>query len=123
MGRNSAWWIGVLVLLVLGLAFRVAHRWNTLRQAQEQHDRVATDVALLRITATTVAAQATQVLSDEYVENHARSEGKMARKGEWVVQPFPLPGQPLAAKPTPTPSPTPTLSPWDTWWALFFAKP
>ncbi len=124
MRRSSAWWILLAALLIGGLALRVVQRWSSLRTIQERRDLAATQVSVLRATATALVAQATQALSEEYVEERARAEGKMARKGDWIVQPVAIPDVPVPLlQPTPTPTPQPTPRPWETWWALFFASP
>lgn len=68
------------------------------------------------------------VRSDAYVEQWARSEGKMARPGEVLVVPVPVARQ---AEATPEPqivftdvqTTPPEPESWQVWWALFFDSP
>ncbi len=124
--RGVAWWALVIVVVLALLALRVAQRWSTLRRAEVQRARVATQAAWLEATATALALEATAIHDPAFIEQHARSEGKLAEQGEYLVQPVPVPGaSPPAewAEMEATPTPTPTPAPWEVWWALFFAKP
>ncbi|HEY57674.1 MAG TPA: hypothetical protein G4O04_03920 [Anaerolineae bacterium] len=123
---RAFWWAVTVVFLLALVAFRVAQRWTTWQQAEAHRQVVATRYAAMVGTATALVQEATAVASPEFVEVRARTEGKMARKGEVLVHPVPVPGAPPAeawAQPTPTPTPTPTPAPWQVWWALFFARP
>ena len=119
------WGLALVILLAL-VAFRVAQRWAAWQQAEEHRDQVATRYAAMQATSTGLALEATAVHSLEYVEEKARTEGKMARKGEVLVHPLAGPGAPPpdfpGLQPTPTPTLAPTPAPWQVWWALFFAR-
>ncbi len=124
--QGVAWWTLVIVGVLALLALRVVQRWSTLRRAEAQRAVVATQAAWLEATATALAVEATAIHDPEFVEQHARGEGKMAQQGEYLVQPVPVPGaSPPAewAEMEATPTPTPTPAPWEVWWALFFARP
>jgi len=116
-------------ILAIGLllAINFSSRITASQPLQEAYDRVQAEIGALRREQAELIRQRDYVRSDAYVENWARSEGKMVRPDEVLV--IPLPDH-AAAAPTPAPAPEqaqievetrpPRPEPWTLWWALFF---
>lgn len=90
---------------------------------------VETEIAQLSEEQADLIAERDYALSDAFVEEWARSEGKMILPGEVLVVPQPLDPdaipqenpQDLQFVEVDTTPPEP--DPWELWWALFFDSP
>jgi len=115
--RRIAIIAGVLFLIVIIVDFNT--RLEELDRLDRQAEIVraeATQVALTQVVLETKIAHAD---SDQTVEEHARSEERMIREGDYPViilgDENPLP----VTNTEPTPIPT-QPSNWQLWWNLFF---
>ena len=122
--------VGLLLAIYFTYSFaKVALVGYQLRQTKE---KLREEVAALQAEVAELEATKTYVQTDEYIEQAAREEFKMSRPGDQVVVPlFPSGGnsttggsstaQSSAGEIT-QPAPVRVDSPWQAWWALFFAQ-
>lgn len=114
------------VILAVGLilAINFSSRIAAGQPLLEAYNRVRSEIAILEAEQARLLAERDYALSNAYVEEWARSSGKMIRPGERLVIPVPA-----GDIPTPTPIPVPLVGfetglrepqPWELWWALFF---
>jgi cell division protein FtsB len=110
------------MILGISLSTRIASS----QPLREYFGSVETEIAGLEQEYVDLVAERDFALSDAYVEQWARSDGKMVRSGEVLVIPVPLGGQeevtqaqqPLNFLESETVEPEP--EPWERWWSLFF---
>jgi len=116
-------------ILAIGLilAINFSTRIASSRLQREVYQNVENEVEQLKLERATLVAERDFVQSDAFVEQWARSDGKMARPGEILVVPLVPPG---SAQPTPTRQPftdvetsPPEPEPWELWWSLLFDDP
>jgi cell division protein FtsB len=117
-------------ILAIGMALGItlSSRIASSQPLQEFYEGVQTEIADLREEQGALLADRDYAMSDAYVEQWARDEGKMYRPGEVLVIPVPNLVQSLEVTPTPTPimnmeTTPPEPEPWMLWWALFFDSP
>jgi cell division protein FtsB len=115
------------LILVINFSSRIAAG----QPLMEKYEDVEAEVERLREEQATLIAVRDYSQSDAYVEQWARSEGKMVREGEVLVIPVPA-GAPASSDAEPTPAPVPTVpvqttdpepENWMLWWSLFFDDP
>lgn len=113
--------------MVLGINF--SNRIASSQPLRTYYEGMETEIAELRQEQADLIGERNFVESDAFVEQWARSDGKMVRPGEVLVIPQPA-GAPEDAAPTATPPPAvevettaPDPDPWELWWALFFDSP
>lgn len=110
------------------LAINFSSRIAAGQPLQEARREVQAEVQQLEEEQATLTALRDYSQSDAYVENWARSQGKMVRSGETLV--VPVPAGVAVAEPTAVPMPVvpfqdgaPQLENWEVWWNLFFDAP
>lgn len=116
--------LSIGLILALNFGSRIAES----QPLQAAFYNVRDEIEALRQEQARLTRQRDYVRSDLYVEQWARSEGKMARPGEILVVPVPVAE---SAEATPAPeivfTDVQTLPPeparWEIWWALFFDNP
>lgn len=116
-----------IIAIGLILAINFSTRIASSRPLNEFYLSVENEIVRLRQEQATLIAEKAYAESPAYVQQWARSDGKMIRPGEILVVPLPV-GLP----PTPTPIPpifddvqTSPKGPenWELWWALMFDSP
>ncbi|MGD0575485.1 MAG: hypothetical protein ABSB61_08975 [Anaerolineales bacterium] len=118
--RSNSWLVALAVLLVLLL---LGELWRRIGQASDLRalqDRLAVQVTALAGQSNQLGTSIAGAHSDEAVAEWARSQGKMARPGEVLVQPVTPAGAP-AAQPTPTPPPQVPAN-WSIWWEWLWGQ-
>ncbi|MGA2111170.1 MAG: hypothetical protein ABSG98_03335 [Anaerolineales bacterium] len=113
-GRSNFWQIAlaiILVFLLLGELWRRIGQASDLRALQDQ---VAAQVTALASQSSQLSTSLADAQSDQAVAAWARSQAKMAKPGEVLVQPV-TPVGATAPQPTPTPQP-PSSANWRIWW-------
>jgi cell division protein FtsB len=115
----------MIIAFGLILAINFSSRIAAGQPLSEVYSDAQTEVALLEREQATLVALRDYSQSDAYVEQWARSEGKMVREGEVLI--VPVPGGIGNAPATPVPVPTipvqtspPQPDNWMIWWSLFF---
>jgi cell division protein FtsB len=120
-GRLAIGIVVVIALLVVGgLVLGFGQQVMLAREMRMEEDRLELAVATEQTRHDELTALSEYVGSDEYVEEWAREEAKMAKPGEVVVIPMATDEGPTPeARPenTPTPEPRPF---WIEWWELLF---
>lgn len=107
----------VFSLLVIVFNSRMAEQ----RELAAEAERLAGEIAVLRVTEVFLDAQIAYATSDAAVEAWAYEEARWVREGDQPVVPIsPESGTPVAPV-TPTPEPV-VYAPWQIWWALFFGE-
>ncbi|MEL6149570.1 MAG: septum formation initiator family protein [Chloroflexota bacterium] len=119
----------MIIAFGLILAINFSSRIAAGQPLQERFNDVEAEVEQLREEQATLNAVRDFSQGDSYVEQWARSEGKMVRENEILIVPVPAVA-PVAAQPTPTPGPVipvqttdPQPENWMLWWQLFFDGP
>ncbi|MBC7871373.1 MAG: hypothetical protein H7Y09_11090 [Chitinophagaceae bacterium] len=117
-------------ILAIGMALGItlSSRIAASQPLQQFYENVETEIAGFRVEQGRLIAERDYAMDDAYVEQWARSDGKMFRPGEVLVVPVPLGAESLAPEPTPLPlmdveTTPPKPEPWKLWWALFFDSP
>ncbi len=117
-------------ILAIGMALGItlSSRIAASQPLQQFYENVETEIADLRVEQGSLIAERDYAMDDSYVEQWARSDGKMFRPGEILVVPVPLGVESLAPEPTPLPlmdveTTPPKPESWKLWWALFFDSP
>jgi cell division protein FtsB len=111
------------------LAINFSARIAASQPLQAAYSRVSSEIATLTVQQAQLTAQRDYVLSDAYVEQWARSDGKMVRPGEVLVIPVPssLDAAAATAEPLIVPESVHIADdqppPWVTWWQIFFDSP
>lgn len=129
-GQISGVQVMFAAILSIGLilAINFSTRISEGQPLQEAYNRVRREIEDLNTEHARLTAQRDYVLSDGYVEQWARADGKMVRPGEVLVVPVPAS---IDAEATPevqvnldqvrtTAEETP---PWVLWWQIFFDSP
>lgn len=117
------------VILAVGLMLAVNFSSRILadRDLQEVRTKVLQEIEFLKREQGDLVDRLNYVNSDAYVEDWARSEGKMIRDGEVLVLPVPsntLPEtEPVTSASVPVQTTLPEPERWELWWALFFNSP
>lgn len=111
--------------MVLGINF--SSRIASSRPLRAYYESVETEIAQLRREQQALIAERDFALSDAYVEQWARSEGRMVRPGEVIVIPVPpnaaAQSTPSVLPPVEVDTSTPEPARWMLWWSLFFDSP
>ena len=112
--------------MVLGIS--LSSRVASSQPLRTFYNSVETEIAQLRSEQAGLIEERDFALSDAFVEQWARGDGKMVRPGEVLVVPEPIggiesvsnaePAQNTEFVPVDTTPPEP--DPWELWWALFF---
>lgn len=129
-GQLSGMQIVFAAILAIGLllAINFSSRIADSQPLDDAYSRVQEEIEQLRAEQARLIQQRDYVMSDAYVEQWARDEGKMVREGEFLIIPVPagsnvqttpVPQQPEVAVQTTLPEP----DPWMLWWSLFFDGP
>ena len=111
--------VGIVVLVFLMLDFN--NRMSELQRLSSDRDQLTTHVVQLTQTIEVLNTKIAYATSDLAVEQWAREEGKMVKKGDVPI----VPVSPYQATPQPTPVPVATKQPvnnWDIWYALFLGN-
>jgi len=120
----------VILAIALMLAVQFSSRISEERRLNEIHDTVQDEINLLSSEQADLLDQLAFVGSDAYVEEWARSEGRMVQDNMVLVIPIPAettqeapriqqPIESTANVETTLPEP----EPWLLWWRLFFDVP
>jgi hypothetical protein len=116
-------------ILAIGLALAISLSSRILagQPLDAAYQRAQAEIEQLKREQADLLAEHDYVVSDAFVEQWARDEGKMIREGEVLVVPVPS-GANVAATPTAEPrvvveTTLPEPDPWVLWWALFFDSP
>jgi cell division protein FtsB len=118
--RSNFWLVALAVLLVFLL---LGELWRRIGQASELRalqDRLAVQVTVLAGQADQLDTSIASARSDQAVAQWARSQGKMARPGEVLVQPV----TPAGATPSPPAPASPPQGPanWRIWWEWLWGQ-
>jgi cell division protein FtsB len=111
------------------LAINFSARISEGQPLQAAYSRVSAEILTLEAQQGQLTAQRDYVLSDAYVEQWARSDGKMVRPGEVLVIPVPSSSDAAAATAEPLLVPESVQieddqpQPWVMWWQIFFDAP
>lgn len=118
--------LAMVIAFGLILAINFSGRIAAGQPLIDMYENVKSEVEQLEEEQATLIAIRDYSESDTYVEQWARSEGKLVRDGEILVVPVPASGQRvIEATPVPIPTvPVQTTLPqpenWMLWWSLFF---
>ncbi len=129
-GQISGVQVMFAAILSIGLilAINFSARIAAGQPLQQAYTQVSTEIANLKQQQAQLTTERDYVMSDAYVEQWARSDGKMVRPGEVLVIPVPS-GVEAAATEQPQVSiqdvhTTPQQAqPWVLWWQIFFDSP
>ena len=120
----------MIIAFGLILAINFSSRIAAGQPLVERFESVEAEVEQLRAEQATLVAVRDYSQSDGYVEQWARSEGKMVRDGETLIVPVPVGAPAAQEQPDATPMPvvpvqTTDVQPpnWVLWWQLFFDAP
>jgi len=125
-GQLSGVQVMFAAILAIGLllAINFSSRIAAGQPLQDTYDRVQSEIDQLKQVQGALITERDYVRSDAFVEQWARSEGKMIRPGEVLVVPVPAgPGiieTPVAENQVPVQTTPPEPDPWTLWWSLFF---
>jgi cell division protein FtsB len=128
-GQLSGLQVMFAAILAIGLllAINFSTRIAAGQPLQDTYDRVQSEIQRLKQEQAALIAERDYVQSDAFVEQWARSEGKMIRPGEVLVIPVPAgPGvasTPVPVNQVPVQTTPPEPDPWVLWWSLFFDSP
>lgn len=118
----------VIVMVILMLAINFGGRVSADRELGNVQDVVTAEIESLRQEQADLIRRLSYVEGDAYVEEWARSDGRMVRDGDVLIVPIPSTSSLLQAEETPqtvffTPTEPQTTAIWQLWWALFFDTP
>ncbi|MDL1901749.1 hypothetical protein FBR02_13370 [Anaerolineae bacterium CFX9] len=129
-GQLSGVQILFAAILSIGLILSInfSARISESQPIQEAYESAVREIDQLRREQQRLIEQRDYVRSDAYVENWARSDGKMVRPGEVLVIPVP---SGITVEDTPDPqvfidalqTEPPAPEPWQLWWQLFLDAP
>lgn len=111
------------------LAINFSARISEGQPLQAAFSRVSAEISTLEAQQAQLTAQRDYVLSDAYVEQWARSDGKMVRPGEVLVVPVPSSADIASATAEPILVPETVQiandqpPSWVLWWQIFFDSP
>lgn len=118
----------VIIAIALMLAVNFSSRVTADRDLRRVSDAVKSDIATLKTEQSSLIARLDFVQSEAFIEQWARSEGRMVREGDILAVLFP--SQDIAVAPEVQVTPemvvqpvAPVLPAWQLWWALFFDVP
>lgn len=118
----------VIVAIALMLAVNFSSRVAADRELRRVRDAVEAEIEQLKREQAALIDRLNFVQSDAFIEQWARSQGRMVREGEVLLVLFPMmesaatPTEPVVFA-TPAPLATETPPTWHAWWALFFDVP
>jgi cell division protein FtsB len=116
--------LGIAVAIGVGIAWGFGQQIAAARQMRAEEVRLEQVAAAKQATYEALEAQLEYVKSDEYVEQWAREDAKMAKPGDVVVIVVNDSPDYSALEPTPTPTPEPEPRPlWQELWELVFSPP
>jgi cell division protein FtsB len=111
--------------LILGLNF--TSLISSSQPLQRLHQQVTEEIDVLRQEQVALIRERDNVQSDAFVEQWARSDGKMVRPGEVLVNPVPSAAIEVESTDSQAIVQVDTLPPdpigWHLWWQLFFDGP
>lgn len=120
----------VILAIALMLAVQFSARIADERNLNAIRDTVEDEIELLQREQEQLIEDLAYVQSDAYVEEWARSEGRMVRDNMVLVIPIPSGSSPAASEAQPIEPNTaniettlPEPESWQLWWALFFDTP
>jgi cell division protein FtsB len=124
--RLSGAQVTFAAILAIGLilAINFSSRLASARPLNEYYQGVQDEIEALRQEQATLIAERDFAQSDAFIQQWARSEGKMVRPGEILIVPLAL-----GSTPVPTIIPEvfveqettrPEPENWELWWSLFF---
>ncbi len=129
-GQISGVQVMFAAILSIGLilAINFSARIAAGQPLQAAYDRVRNEIDLLQVQQAQLTSQRDYVLSDAYVEEWARSDGKMVRPGEVLVVPVPAAADvAVTAEPPVSEAQVHTTDaqplPWTLWWQIFLDSP
>ncbi|GAB4505675.1 MAG: hypothetical protein Fur0043_26720 [Anaerolineales bacterium] len=117
--RRVAMLAGMAFLVILILDFNA--RLEMLDRLNKQATLVRAEATQAALTQVALKTQVAYAISNQAVEEVARSEGHMIQDGDHPVVILGQVGAPPLQTPTPTPSPMPQPN-WQLWWELFFSE-
>ncbi len=119
----------VIVAIALMLAVNFSSRVTADRELRRVRDAVQNEIDQLRREQAALIERLNFVQSDAFIEQWARSQGRMVREGEVLLVLFPMMDANAESTPeavvfaTPSPLIAETPPAWHSWWALFFDAP
>jgi cell division protein FtsB len=129
-GQLTGLQIMFAAILAIGLSATITFtsRIATGQPILDAYRNVQVEIEQLRQQQADLLAERDYVRSDAYVENWARSEGKMIRPGEVLIIPVPAAADiaqeaPPAVVTAPIQTTPPKPEAWKLWWALLFDGP
>ena len=122
---SSGQFIAIIVATIaLFMAVDFGRRMAAIYRLQREKARLEQEVAQEQARQEKLKAYKDYVQSDEFVEQWARTEGKMVKPGETPVVPVPVRTPTLSEKHPPGESQAMKGEPhWREWWELFFGGP
>ncbi len=129
-GQISSVQVMFATILSIGLilAINFSSRISEGQPLQEAYNRVRAEISSLQAEHARLTSLRDYVLGDAYVEQWARSDGKMVLPGEVLIVPVPS-GANVEVTPTPQFSTDALIAapsqpqPWVLWWQIFFDSP
>jgi hypothetical protein len=129
-GQISGVQVMFATILSVGLilAINFSSRISEGQPIQEAYHRVLTEIEDLKAEHARLTALRDYVLGDAYVEQWARSDGKMVLPGEVLIVPVPSSAD-MTQEPEPqfnfdsVAAPPPQTPTWTLWWQIFFDGP
>ena len=126
-GQISGVQVMFATILSVGLILTInfSSRITEGQPIQEAYNRVSAEIEALKLENARLTALRDHVLGDAYVEEWARSEGKMVLPGEVLIVPVPSFSS-ISIAPEPTQmaaqvvAPSKQPQPWLLWWQIFF---
>jgi cell division protein FtsB len=115
----------IVLIIVVGLAWAFTQQLRLARELRGEVEQLEHAVATQQALRAYLTATLEYVQTDEYVEQFAREEAKMAKPGEVVMIPVLRGGSERAAAPPPEPpEEAATVSEdrpfWAVWWEALF---
>lgn len=128
-GQLSGVQIMFAAILAIGmiLAINFSTRLAASRPRNEYYENVENEIEQLRLEQATLIAERDYSQSEAYIEEWARTDGKMVRPGEVLVIPMSISSEARATPIPPVFAEVETSPPepenWTLWWSLFFDDP
>ena len=120
---SSRQFIAIIVATVaLFMAVDFGRRAAAIYRLQREKARLEQEIAQEEARREELEAYKGFVQSDEFVEQWARTEGRMVKPGETPVVPIPVRTPPPPAEPPPEKGQAAEGAHWREWWELFFGR-
>jgi len=121
---SSRQFIAIIVAtMALFMAVDFGRRVAAIYRLQREKARLEQEIAQEKARQEELEAYKGFVQSDEFVEQWARTEGRMVKPGETAVVPIPARTPPPPAEPPPKEGRAAEGAHWREWWELLFGRP